>query len=73
VARSRRISSIDGLAGEFIAAADHTRRRRLLASPAARDEMTDSQYCRSLRNSFTRSDVREILREARKAEPRLNH
>jgi len=73
VARSRRISSIDGLAGEHIAAADHTRRHRLLASPAARDEITDSQYGRSLRNSFARSEVREILREARKAEPRLNH
>ncbi|MGO8802131.1 hypothetical protein, partial [Candidatus Binatus sp.] len=73
VARSRRISSIEGLAGELIAAADHTRRHRLLASPAARDEITDRQYRRRLRNSFARSEVREILREARKAEPRLNH
>jgi hypothetical protein len=73
MARNRRISSLDGLAGEVIAATDHTRRHRLLAAPAARDQITDRQYGHSLRNSFARSEVREILREARKAEPRLNH
>jgi len=72
MARNRRISNIDGLAGEVFAAADHSRRHRLPAFPAARDKITLREYGDSLRNCFTRSEVREIVREVRKAEPRLN-
>ena len=73
MARNRRISNIDGLAGEVFAAADHTRRHRRPSFPATRDKITLREYGHSLRNCFTRSEVREIVREARKAEPRLNH
>ncbi len=62
----------DGLAGEVFAAADDTRRRQLPAFPTTRNEITDREYGRSLRNCFNRSEVREIVWEVRKAEPRLN-
>lgn len=73
MARRGYISRIDGLAGEvFASAADHTLRRRPPAFSAARAEVSHREYGRSLRNSFTNSEVREIVREIRKAEPRLN-
>jgi hypothetical protein len=71
-----RISSIDGLAGEVLADASPTRRPRIPAFATAREEITrleHREYGRSLRNCFARSEVREIVREARaKAWPRLN-
>jgi hypothetical protein len=76
MAGKRCISIIDGLAGEVLATADQTRRHRLPAFPTARDEITrleHREYGHSLRNCFIRSEVREIVREARvKAWPRLN-
>lgn len=76
MAAKRRISSIDGLAGEVLVVADQTRARRVPAFPTARDEITRlerREYGHSLRNCFARSEVREIVREARaKAWPRLN-
>ena len=71
MARNRHISNIDGLAGEVFDAAKQTR-RRLRAFPTARDEITHRKYGHSLRNCFSFSEVREIVREVRKAEPRLN-
>ncbi|HEY9157728.1 hypothetical protein [Candidatus Binatus sp.] len=72
MATNRLIATVDGLAGEVFAAADHTRRRRLPAFPTARNEITRREYGHSLRSCFNRAEVREIIREVRKAEPRLN-
>jgi hypothetical protein len=72
----RRISSIEGLAGEVLAATDRNRRHRLPAFATARDEITRlerREYGPALRSRFARSEVREIVREARaKAWPGLN-
>jgi len=73
--RRSRISSIDGLVGEVLANASRTRRPR---PPFAtvREEITrleNREYGRSLRNCFSRCEVREIVREARaRAWPRMN-
>ena len=76
MAGKRRISSIDGLAGEVLADAGQTRRQRIPALTTAREEITrleNREYAPSLRDCFSRSEVREIVREARaKAWPRLN-
>jgi hypothetical protein len=76
MAAKSRISNIDGLAGEVLIHASQTRRNRLPAFATARDEITrleHREYGRSLRNCFARSEVQEIVREARnKAWPGLN-
>src|ERR1700686_5181057 len=67
MAGKRRISSIDGLAGEVLADAGQTRRQRIPALTTAREEITrleNREYARSLRDCFSRSEVREIVREA---------
>src|ERR1700676_5308216 len=75
MAGKRRISSIDGLAGEVLADAGQTRRQRIPALTTAREEITrleNREYARSLRGFFSLSEVREIVREARAmAWPRL--
>jgi len=72
----KRRSSIDGLAGEVLVHAGQARRNRLPAFATAREEITrleHREYGRSLRTCFARSEVHEIVREARaKAWPRLN-
>ena len=72
----RRISSIEGLAGEVIATVNRNRRYRVPAFASVQDEITRlerREYGPSLRNCFARSEVREIVREARaKAWPGLN-
>lgn len=72
----RRISRIEGLAGEVIATTNRKRGHRMPAVATARDEITRlerREYGPSLRNCFGRSEVREIVREARaKAWPGLN-
>jgi hypothetical protein len=76
MAGKRRISSIEGLAGEVLVHADKARRKPPSALATAREEITrlaNREYGRSLRDCFSRSEVREIVREARtKAWPRLN-
>ena len=76
MARKRRSSSIDGLASEVLTHAGQARRRRLPALASARDEIArleHREYGRSLRDCFGRSEVHEIVREARtKAWPALN-
>jgi hypothetical protein len=76
MAAKSRIPSIEGLAGEVLADADHKRRHRTPAYATAREEITRlerREYGRSLRDCFDRSEVREIVREARaRAWPSLN-
>jgi hypothetical protein len=76
MAGKRRISSIDGLAGEVLVHAGQARRNRRSEFATAREEITrleHREYGRSLRDCFSRSEVREIVREARaKAWPSLN-
>src|SRR5229473_3237856 len=76
MAGKNRISSIDGLAGEVLVHAGQARRKRLPAFATAREEITrleHREYGRSLRDCFARSEVHEIVREARaKAWPHLN-
>ena len=77
MAGKRRISSIEGLAGEVLVHAGQARRNRRSEFATAREEITrleHREYGRSLRDCFSRSEVREIVREARaKAWPSLNH
>jgi hypothetical protein len=76
MAGKRRISSIVGLAGEILVNVGPTRRKRIPAFAEAREEITrleNRDYNHSLRDRFSRSEVSEIVREARaKAWPRLN-
>jgi hypothetical protein len=76
MAGKRRISRIDGLAGEVLVHAGQARRNRLPAFANAREEiirLEHREYGRSLRNCFARAEVHEIVREARtKAWPLLN-
>lgn len=71
-----RISKIDGLASEVLATVTQNRRQRIPALAGARDEIVRLEhraYGLSLRDCFARSEVREIVREARaKAWPDLN-
>ena len=77
MAGKTRISSIEGLTDEILVSAAQSRPpRRLSALASAREELTrleNREYSRSLRDCFSRSEVREIVREARaRAWPSLN-
>lgn len=76
MATGSRISNIDSLARDVLATVTHNRRPRTPALAVARDEITrleHREYGRSLRGRFARSEVLEVVREARsKAWPDLN-
>src|SRR5260370_42673798 len=67
MAGKKRISSIDGLAGEVLVHAGQTARNRRSEFATAREEITrleHREYGRSLRDRLSPSEVREIVREA---------
>lgn len=68
MATNSAVPSINSLAADVIAFADQRRNQEA----AAQSQITYRQYSRFIRGCFSRAAVREIIREARKAEPRLN-
>ena len=76
MAAKKRISRIHGLAKEILAGTSKSRGQRMSSASATADptkRLTRHQYGRALRNCLSRTEVHEIVAEARrKAWPQLN-